>query len=145
MRTLALHQWRRNKGAFLGFGATILIAACMLGSALTLLFTVGPRYTALADELHTADVDIVVPRTAATADVRDVIDHTTGVAAVDPHDRTMAEEAARLCAFVHHRPLHPDSMAYRSECAAMIARMEAFSARTKIDFSEEIASLKRNL
>ena len=86
MRTLALHQWRRNKGAFLGFGATILIAACMLGSALTLLFTVGPRYTALADELHTADVDIVVPRTAATADVRDVIDHTTGVAAVDPHD-----------------------------------------------------------
>lgn len=86
MRTLALHQWRRNKGAFLGFGATILIAACMLGSALTLLCTVGPRYTALADELHTADVDIVVPRTAAAADVRDVIDHTTGVAAVDPHD-----------------------------------------------------------
>ena len=66
-------------------------------------------------------------------------------AAVDPHDRTTAEEAARLCAFVHHRPLHPDSMAYRAECAAMIARMEAFSARTKIDFSEEIASLKRNL
>lgn len=66
-------------------------------------------------------------------------------AAVDPHDRTTAEEAARLCAFVHHRPLHPDSMAYRSECAAMIARMEAFAAATKIDFSEEIASLKRNL
>lgn len=86
MRTLALHQWRRNKGSFLGFGAIILIAACMLGSALTLLCTVGPRYTALADELHTADVDIVVPRTAATADVRDVIDRTTGVAAVEPHD-----------------------------------------------------------
>lgn len=86
MCTLALHQWRRNKGSFLGFGAIILIAACMLGSALTLLCTVGPRYTALADELHTADVDIVVPRTAATADVRDVIDRTTGVAAVEPHD-----------------------------------------------------------
>ena len=86
MRTLALHQWRRNKGSFLGFGAIILIAACMLGSALTLLCTVGPRYTALADELHTADVDIVVPRTATTADVRDVIDRTTGVAAVEPHD-----------------------------------------------------------
>lgn len=86
MRTLALHQWRRNKGSFLGFGAIILIAACMLDSALTLLCTVGPRYTALADELHTADVDIVVPRTAATADVRDVIDRTTGVAAVEPHD-----------------------------------------------------------
>lgn len=86
MRTLALHQWRRNKGSFLGFGAIILIAACMLGSALTLLCTVGPRYTALADELHTADVDIVVPRTAATADVRDVIGRTTGVAAVEPHD-----------------------------------------------------------
>ena len=86
MRTLALHQWRRNKGSFLGFGAIILIAACMLGSALTLLCTVGPRYTALADELHTADVDIVVPRTAVTADVRDVIDRTTGVAAVEPHD-----------------------------------------------------------
>ena len=86
MRTLALHQWRRNKGSFLGFGAIILIAACMLGSALTLLCTVGPRYTALADELHTADVDIVVTRTAATADVRDVIDRTTGVAAVEPHD-----------------------------------------------------------
>ena len=86
MRTLALHQWRRNKGSVLGFGAIILIAACMLGSALTLLCTVGPRYTALADELHTADVDIVVPRTAATADVRDVIDRTTGVAAVEPHD-----------------------------------------------------------
>ncbi len=86
MRTLALHQWRRNKGSFLGFGAIILIAACMLGSALTLLCTVGPRYTALADELRTADVDIVVPRTAATADVRDVIDRTTGVAAVEPHD-----------------------------------------------------------
>lgn len=86
MHTLALHQWRRNKGSFLGFGAIILIAACMLGSALTLLCTVGPRYTALADELHTADVDIVVPRTAATADVRDVIDRTTGVAAVEPHD-----------------------------------------------------------
>lgn len=86
MRTLALHQWRRNKGSFLGFGAIILIAACMLGSALTLLCTVGPRYTALADELHTADVDIVVTRTAATADVRDVIDRTTGVAAVEPDD-----------------------------------------------------------
>lgn len=86
MRTLALYQWRRNRGSFLGFGAIILIAACMLGSALTLLCTVGPRYTALADELRTADVDIVVPRTAATADVRDVIDRTTGVAAVEPHD-----------------------------------------------------------
>ncbi len=86
MRTLALHQWRRNKGSFLGFGAIILIAACMLGSALTLLCTVGPRYTALADELHTADVDIVVPRTAATADVRDVIDRTTGVGTIEPHD-----------------------------------------------------------
>ena len=85
MRTLALHQWRRNKGSFLGFGAIILIAACMLGSALTLLCTVGPRYTALADELHTADVDIVVPRTAATVDVRDVIDRTTGVGTIEPH------------------------------------------------------------
>ena len=85
MRTLALHQWRRNKGSFLGFGAIILIAACMLGSALTLLCTVGPRYTALADELHTADVDIVVSRTAATADVRDVIDRTTGVGTIEPH------------------------------------------------------------
>lgn len=86
MRILALHQWRRNKGTFLGFGAIILIAACMLGSALTLLCTVGPRYTALADELHTADVDIVVPRAAATDDVRALIDSTAGVAAVEPHD-----------------------------------------------------------
>ena len=85
MRTLTLHQWRRNKGSFLGFGAIILIAACMLGSALTLLCTVGPRYTALADELHTADVDIVVPRTAATVDVCDVIDRTTGVGTIEPH------------------------------------------------------------
>ena len=84
MRTLALHQWRRNKGSFLGFGAIILIAACMLDSALTLLCTVGPRYTALADELHTADVDIVVPRTAATADVRDVIDR--GIASGEFYD-----------------------------------------------------------
>lgn len=79
MRMLALHQWRRNTGTFLGFGVIILIAACMLGSALTLLFTVGPRYTALADELRTADVDIVVPRAAATADVRELIDGTAGV------------------------------------------------------------------
>lgn len=86
MRTLALHQWRRNKGTFLGFGAIILIAACMLGSALTLLFTVGPRYSELADELHTADVDIVVPRAAATADVRGLISGTAGVAAVESHD-----------------------------------------------------------
>lgn len=79
MRMLALHQWRRNTGTFLGFAVIILIAACMLGSALTLLFTVGPRYTALADELRTADVDIVVPRAAATADVRELIDGTAGV------------------------------------------------------------------
>ncbi len=79
MRMLALHQWRRNTGTFLGFGVIVLIAACMLGSALTLLFTVGPRYTALADELRTADVDIVVPRAAATADVRELIDGTAGV------------------------------------------------------------------
>ncbi|THG27759.1 FtsX-like permease family protein [Bifidobacterium pseudolongum] len=85
MRTLALHQWRRNKGSFLGFGAIILIAACMLGSALTLLCTVGPRYTALADELHTADVDIVVPRAAATADVCELINGTAGVGTIEPH------------------------------------------------------------
>lgn len=66
-------------------------------------------------------------------------------AAVDPHDRAEAEEAARLCNFLHHRPLHPKSIAYRSECATMIARMEAFSARTKIDFSAEITRLKSNL
>ncbi len=85
MRTLALHQWRRNKGSFLGFGAIILIAACMLGSALTLLCTVGPLYTALADELHTADVDIVVPRAAATADVCELINGTAGVGTIEPH------------------------------------------------------------
>lgn len=85
MRTLVLHQWRRNKGSFLGFGAIILIAACMLGSALTLLCTVGPRYTALADELHTADVDIVVPRAAATADVCELINGTAGVGTIEPH------------------------------------------------------------
>lgn len=85
MRTLALHQWRRSKGSFLGFGAIILIAACMLGSALTLLCTVGPRYTALADELHTADVDIVVPRAAATADVCELINGTAGVGTIEPH------------------------------------------------------------
>lgn len=39
-----MHQWRRAKGAFIGFGIAILIAACMLGSALTLLFTVPARH-----------------------------------------------------------------------------------------------------
>lgn len=91
MRTLALHQWRRNKGAFLGFGAVILIAACMLGTALTLLFTVGPRYDTLVDELHTADVDVIVPRAATTADTRHLIDGAAGVSAVETHDVLLAD------------------------------------------------------
>ena len=103
-----------------------------------------PAYEILTDDLRDyrfyAD-DLCHPSTQGAEYIFERFMET----AVDPHDRSTAEEAARLRAFIHHRPLHPASMAYRSECAAMIARMEAFSAGTKIDFSEEIASLKRNL
>ncbi|MEF2737437.1 MAG: ABC transporter permease [Bifidobacterium choerinum] len=83
MRTLALHQWNRARGAFLGFGAVILIAACMLGSALTLLFTVPARYDALADELAVADVDTVIPDALADAAMRDLIAGVAGVASLE--------------------------------------------------------------
>lgn len=103
-----------------------------------------PAYEILLDDLRDyrfyAD-DLCHPSTQAVA----YIAERFAEAALDPQELPIAEEAARLATFVKHRPLHPESEAYRSQCTAMIARMKQFPEVNKIDFSEEIAALKRNL
>lgn len=90
-----MHQWRRAKGAFIGFGIAILIAACMLGSALTLLFTVPARYDALANELDAADVNIVIPKVAAGNGVRQQIADVDGVSSVEEQNVILTDSTIK--------------------------------------------------
>lgn len=103
-----------------------------------------PAYEALLDDLRDYRFyaeDLCHPS-------RQAVDYITELffsAALSKRSRMLADEITRLIDFTHHRPLRPDSEAYREQCRTIIARMEALAHREKIDFSAEITSLKGNL
>lgn len=103
-----------------------------------------PAYEMLMDDLRDyrfyAD-DLCHPSRQA---VEYIWEHFTAAALTEPTRRTV-EEVRQLTSLLHHRPLHPESEAYRRQCSATIERMEALAEREKLDFSEEIATLRMRM
>lgn len=99
-----------------------------------------PAYELLLDDLRDyrfyAD-DLCHPSHQA---IDYIWEHFTSAALTTETQQTLGE-VARLTAFLRHRPLHPSSESYRTECRRTIERMKQLAARTNIDFSEEIAAL----
>ncbi|KFI65863.1 ABC transporter permease [Bifidobacterium cuniculi] len=91
MRTLIRHQWRQGRSAFLAFGAILVIAACLLDTALTLLWSFDAQYDRRQEALAVADIDIVIPQSAASANLERQLSALDGVADVEAHPAVLAD------------------------------------------------------
>ncbi len=83
--------------------------------------------------------DMVHPSSQAV----DYIWERFAACAFAPHTLRLMEQVAAITATLAHRPLHPDSEAYRNLCIATAKKAAELSQRSGIDFSQEIETLNR--
>ena len=95
MHTLITNQWRTSRSSFIGIGIILVIAACMLNTALTLLLEVDRQYDERSQQLHTAQIVAIAPRSAATAGLLGDLQAISGVAQVDAQDAVLADATIR--------------------------------------------------
>ena len=70
---LSHYFFRKDKKQILSFGMIILITALILHLALVLALRIDPAYDRLSDELHSADIDMVIPKMTDSAALSDAV------------------------------------------------------------------------
>ena len=70
---LSLYFFKKDKKQILSFGMIILITALILHLALVLALRIDPTYDRLSDELHSADIDMVIPKMTDSAALSDAV------------------------------------------------------------------------
>ncbi len=100
-----------------------------------------PAYEAVLDDLRDyrfyAD-DMAHPAPAAAEYVWEKF----AAAAFDDPTRALVERVRRIVEAAEHRPLHPDSEAYRAFCRARLAEIDTLP---EMDFAKERAFFARNI
>ncbi len=100
-----------------------------------------PAYEAVLDDLRDyrfyAD-DMAHPAPAAAEYVWEKF----AAAALDDPTRALVERVRRIVEAAEHRPLHPDSEAYRAFCRARLAEIDTLP---EMDFAKERAFFARNI
>lgn len=86
---LSLHNFKKDKKQFISFGVIMLVTALILNLALVLAFSIGSAYDDKAAELHSADIDAVVPKIAHTGELQEKITSLDNVTAVEARDGVM--------------------------------------------------------
>ena len=70
---LSLYFFKKDKKQILSFGIIILITSLILNLATVLALRIDPAYDRQSDELHSADIDMVIPKVADSAALSDDI------------------------------------------------------------------------
>ena len=76
---LSRYFFRKDKKQILCFGFIIMIASLILNLALVLAMKIAPAYERLSDELHTADIDMIIPAMADSAELSDAVRRSASV------------------------------------------------------------------
>ena len=76
---LSLYFFRKDIKQILSFGIIILITSLILNLATVLAMRIDPAYARQSDELHSADIDIVIPKATDSAALSDAVCGNTSV------------------------------------------------------------------
>ncbi len=80
---LSLYFFMKDKKQIISFGIIILITSLILNLATVLALRIDPAYDRQSDELHSADIDIVIPKSADSAALSDAVRSHASVAQLE--------------------------------------------------------------
>ena len=86
-----LHQLKKDKGSYISFGIIIFFTALMLNLALVLTFQADQAYDAKFESLHTAAINICIPKMQNTEQLAEAIKALEGVEEAECREAVFAE------------------------------------------------------
>lgn len=86
-----LHHLKKDKGSYISFGIIIFFTALMLNLALVLTFQVDQAYDAKFESLHTAAINICIPKMQNTEQLAEEIKALEGVEEAECREAVFAE------------------------------------------------------
>lgn len=86
-----IYQLKKDKSSYISFGIIVLVTAFMLNCAATLLLQVDKAYDKKFENLHTASVNVCIPKFQDNAELSKAITEMDGVTKVESHEAILAE------------------------------------------------------
>lgn len=86
---LAFHNFRKDRKQYISFGIIIFVTALILNLSLVLALSIGSAYDQKAKELHTSDIDVVIPKLLDSDGLQGRLEHLGGVESVEKQNGVM--------------------------------------------------------
>ncbi|MBQ5544389.1 MAG: FtsX-like permease family protein [Clostridia bacterium] len=154
---LSLYFFKKDKKQILSFGIIILITSLILNLATVLALRIDPAYDRQSDELHSADIDMVIPKMTDSAALSAAVRSHASVAQLE-QQRAILQKAVMkdfrgtdfelnilFYNWDNHRSIHQLSLIERSEktlsgentiyLPLYIAKFGEYALNEKITFS----------
>ena len=90
-----VYNLKKDKGPYISFGIVILITAIMLNLALVLLFQVDKAYDNKFEDLHTATINVCIPKMQNTDTLKDDIKALEGISEVECREAIFLEAVVK--------------------------------------------------
>lgn len=91
VKTQIVYNLKKDKGSYFSFGIILLFTAFMINLAFVLLFQIDKVYDLKSKALHTADIDICIPKEQDQEELIDEIRAIQGVKEVESKEAIFAE------------------------------------------------------
>lgn len=93
--TQVKYHLKKEKGSFLSFGIIIFFTAFMLNLSLVLINQVDRAYDEKFDMLHTANINLLIPKIQDVEDLEAALEKIQGVAQIECHEAVFCEAVVK--------------------------------------------------
>ena len=89
------YHFKKEKGSYISFGIIVLFTAFMLNLALVLTFQVDKAYDEKFETLHTATVNVAIPKIQDTEELKEELEQLPGVTQMESREAIFSETVVK--------------------------------------------------